>query len=111
DHLHAMPLPAPVPADWSITWDGRQALALPGGGSLSLEGAEAFDPPLRVHHRRGGERMRLPGRAHSHALKHLLQDAGIPPWHRARMPLLSDADGRVLAAGDGLLAAPLHDWL
>ncbi|GGK07176.1 tRNA lysidine(34) synthetase TilS [Luteimonas terricola] len=109
--LHAIPLAPSMPADWTVEWDGRRPLALPGGGSLSLEGADAFDHPLRAHARRGGERMRLPGRDHSHALKHLLQDAGIPPWQRARMPLLSDADGRLLAAGDNLLAAPLHDWL
>jgi len=110
-HLHALPLPSPVPAGWATEWDGRRPLALPGGGRLSLEGADAFDRPLRVHLRQGGERMRLPGRGHSHVLKHLLQDAGIPPWLRSRMPLLSDADGRLLAAGDGLVAAPLHDWL
>lgn len=110
--LHAFPLRtlAPLPLDWSRDWDGTSPLSLPGGGSLALEGA-AFAPPLRVHARRGGERLQLPGRAHSHALKHLLQDAGIPPWRRARMPLLSDAAGRLLAAGDQLLSAELHDWL
>jgi tRNA(Ile)-lysidine synthase len=110
-HLYAMPLPSPLPADWSLEWDGRQALALPAGGSLALEGAVAFDRPLRVHARRGGERLRLPGRSHSHALKHLLQDGGVPPWQRARMPLLSDPEGELLAAGDQLLSAPLHAWL
>jgi tRNA(Ile)-lysidine synthase len=109
--LHAMPQSPAPPLDWSLEWDGRQALPLPGGGSLALEGADAFDQTMRVHARRGGERMRLPGRSHSHALKHLLQDAGVPPWRRARMPLLSDSGGHVLAAGDQLLAAPLHDWL
>lgn len=109
--LHAVPPAAQAPADWTLEWDGRRPLALPGGGSLELEGAEAFDTPLRVHPRRGGERLRLPGRAHTHALKQLLQEAGIPPWQRARLPLLSDADGRLLAAGDRLLAAPLQAWL
>ena len=86
-------------------------LALPGGGWLSLEGADAFEAPLSVHARRGGERLRLPGRVHSHALKHLLQDTGVPPWLRTCMPLLSDAGGELLAAGDRLLSARLHDWL
>ena len=108
--LHAMPATLP-PHDWTLEWDGRGALALPGGGSLALEGADAFEHPLRVHLRRGGERMVLPGRRHSHALKHLLQDAGVPPWLRSRIPLLADSDGRLLAAGDRLLAAPFHDWL
>ena len=109
--LHGMRLRPTAPAGWSIDWDGREPLALPGGGSLALEGTAAFDHPLRVHGRRGGERMRLPGRGHSHALKHLLQDAGVPPWQRERMPLLSGPDGTLLAAGDRLPSATLHDWL
>jgi tRNA(Ile)-lysidine synthase len=112
-HLYALPLQAlvPLPPDWSRTWDGRAPLDLPGGGRLALEGAGSFERPLRAHARRGGERMRLPGRVHTHALKHLLQDAGVPPWQRGRMPLLSCAEGTLLAAGDRLLAAPLQDWL
>lgn len=108
------PLDAPVgaaPADWSLDWDGRAPLALPPGGRLALVGAGGFERIVRVHARRGGERLRLPGRAHSHALKHLLQDAAVPPWERARMPLLSAPDGSLLAAGDALLSGVLHDWL
>lgn len=64
-----------------------------------------FAEPLVVHARRGGERIALPGRAHSHALKHVLQDTGVPPWVRARMPLVSTRDGELLAAGDRLLSS------
>ena len=53
----------------------------------------------------------LPGRAHSHALKHVLRERGLPPWERARLPLLFAADGALLAAGGELLAAPLAAWL
>ena len=61
--------------------------------------------------RRGGERLRLPGRAHSHALKHLLQAEGIPPWERRLLPLVWDTGGELLAAGDLLPGARLDDWL
>ena len=64
-----------------------------------------------MHARRGGERIALPGRSHTHALKHVLQDAGMPPWQRERLPLLSTADGRLLAAGDRVLAADFAQWL
>lgn len=64
-----------------------------------------------VHARQGGERLTLPGRAHSHALKHVLQDLGVPPWERKRLPLLSDAEGRLLAAGDLAYAADFDAWL
>ncbi len=109
--LHACrPLP-PLPPNWETLWDGCAPLALPAGGELRLIGAEAFDSPLRVHARRGGERIVLPGRTHSHALKHVLQERGVPPWERARLPLLSAADGTLLAAGERLLAAMLDAWL
>jgi len=109
--LHAQLETPPLPADWRIDWDGRMPRVLPSGGRLELIGVDAFDVPLQVHARSGGERMRLPGRTHSHALKHLLQEAGVPPWRRARMPLLSDPTGTVLAAGDAILSAEFADWL
>nr|MBP6439838.1 tRNA lysidine(34) synthetase TilS [Thermomonas sp.] len=65
---------------------------------------------IRVHARRGGERIRLPRRSHQHSLKQVLQAHGIPPWQRVRMPLLSDREG-LLAAGDGILSARLQAWL
>jgi tRNA(Ile)-lysidine synthase len=64
-----------------------------------------------VRPRLGGERITLPGRGHGHALKHVLQDAGVPPWRRARLPLLIDGDGDVLAAGDAVLSARMAAWL
>lgn len=109
--LHADVLHEPLPAGWSQAWDGRATLMLPGGGRLQLVHAAGFDAPLRVHARQGGERIVLPGRSHSHALKHVLQDSGMPPWQRARLPLLSDPDGRLLAAGDAIVSAPLAAWL
>jgi len=38
--------------------------------------------------RRGGEKIKLPGRAGRHCLKKLYQEAGIPPWERDSRPLL-----------------------
>ena len=43
---------------------------------------------LIVQFRQGGERFRPMDRAHSQELKKLLQQAGIPPWERDRLPLL-----------------------
>jgi tRNA(Ile)-lysidine synthase len=62
---------------------------------------------LRLSARRGGERIRLPGRAHSHAVKKQLQALGVPPWERARLPLVHAADGELLAVGDVLVSARL----
>ncbi|MEO6226689.1 MAG: tRNA lysidine(34) synthetase TilS [Thermomonas sp.] len=109
--LHAQPMPSALPVDWSRDWDGSQILQLPTGATLELSGAVRFDAPLRVHARQGGERIMLPGRTHHHALKHVLQDFGIPPWRRIGMPLLTDADGVMQAAGDRILSASLATWL
>ncbi|OAX54802.1 tRNA(Ile)-lysidine synthase [Xanthomonas translucens pv. poae] len=110
--LYAERDPPPLPADWQAQWDGRAPLALPDGRHLQLlaDAPLGFDAPLQVRLRQGGERVLLPGRVHSQALKQVLQQAAIPPWQRARLPLLFDA-GRLLAAGDRIVAAPLHAWL
>ncbi len=112
DALHLLVLPLPeLPPHWQAEWDGKAPLALPGGAGLWLEGAEdGFGRVLQVRPRRGGERIVLPGREHSHALKHVLQDAGIAPWQRPALPLLYEGQ-RLLAAGDRILAAPFARWL
>lgn len=109
--LHASPLRAPLAREWETRWDGRTPLVLPTGDVLHLLGSTGFEAPLCAHARRGGERIRLPGRRHSHALKHVLQALAVPPWERERMPLLSTADGQVLAAGDRVLSAAFSQWL
>ncbi|MCM2338767.1 MAG: tRNA lysidine(34) synthetase TilS, partial [Lysobacter sp.] len=51
------------------------------------------------------------GRSHSHALKHVLQDLGVPPWERPHLPVLRTADGEVLAVGDLVHSATFDAWL
>ncbi len=109
--LHADIQRAPLPADWQAQWDGRHGLPLPGGDVLELSGADGFDAPISVHARQGGERITLPGRSHSHALKHVLQDLGVPPWQRERLPLLSTQDGELLAVGDLVYSSSFDTWL
>lgn len=113
DLLHAGSLRTSMPADWSTLWDGRQPLLLPTGDRLILDGPAgcAFESPLQVHTRRGGERLRLPGRTHHHSLQHALQQHGVPPWQRTRLPLLSASDGELLAAGDRVISARMQEWL
>jgi tRNA(Ile)-lysidine synthase len=58
---------------------------------------------VTVAPRRGGEKLKLPGRAGHHCLKKLYQEAGVPPWERDIRPLIY-LDGR-LAAVAGLWIA------
>jgi tRNA(Ile)-lysidine synthase len=101
-----------LPGEWRQSWDGRHAVTLPNGATLRLVGADALPAQCVLHARRGGERITLPGRHHSHRLKHVLQDLGVPPWHRTQLPLLADgADGALLAAGDLAYSATFATWL
>lgn len=113
DGLYAVEPARGLPADWSCRWDGQMPLALPNGDTLQLIGVDGFPSPLYAHARRGGERILLPERGHHHrTLKHVLQDFDIPPWQRARMPLLStDQHGTLLAAGDRIHSAGFEHWL
>jgi tRNA(Ile)-lysidine synthase len=109
--LHALRQSDEWSPDWEREWDGTAPIGLPDGGTLSLEGAPRFDATVQVRARVGGERIVLPGRTHSYQLKHVLQERGLPPWERARLPLLFAPDGMLLAAGTDILAAPFAQWL
>jgi len=111
--LYAERLAPELPPDWCATWDGEAPLPLPTGGALELLrpsdcGPVAECAPFRVRARAGGERITLPGRTHSHAVKIALQDAGVPPWQRKRLPWVFAADGDLLAVGDVLRSARAH---
>lgn len=111
DHAYLLPAQLPsLPCGWQAEWDGRAPLPLPDGGQLRLQGAVAFERPLQVRARVGGERIVLPGRPHSHALKDCLQREHLAPWRRAQLPLIFDGP-QLLAAADVVIAAPLQGWL
>ena len=61
---------------------------------------------ITVDFRRGGEKLKLPGREGQHCLKKLYQEVGIPPWERDVRPLIY-LNGR-LAAVAGLWVA---EWV
>lgn len=107
--LHAIVPVAAPPPDWSARWDARSSLELPAGaGTLALSRALPLD--FDVSFRRGGERIRLAPSRPSQSLRNLLQELGVPPWERVRIPLLR-RDGELVAAGDVLLADALAQHL
>lgn len=96
-----------------MSWDLREPLRIPGVGLLQatathgtgLSQERVGKSPLVVGLRQGGEVCRLPGRAHHHKLKKLLQEAGVPPWERSRLPLIYVND-ELAAIGDRWVCAP-----
>jgi tRNA(Ile)-lysidine synthase len=102
DRLHAVAAAAPPPPGEPVEWRPEQPLQL-AHGVLSLQRVAgsglASAAPLTVRYRLGGERLRPAGRQHTRSLKKLFQEAGIPPWCRARLPLLYRGDALVAVAG------------
>jgi tRNA(Ile)-lysidine synthase len=96
--------------DFCEIWDGANAVPL-----LELGGALRFKPeegrglsvaklrsgPVSLRLRRGGERMRLDPRRPRRTLKNLLQERGVPPWRRDRLPLVFCGADLVAVPGIG----------
>lgn len=102
--------PGPA-ADWQVTWRGERELALPElGGRLSMlpvqgEGlsvAKLGAAPMTLRLRQGGEKLKPDCGRPRKTLKHLLQEAAIPPWQRERLPLLYSGETLVAAPGIGI---------
>lgn len=90
----------------SLQLDGRRRLCwCPSSQGILLSVWRSAK--VEVRFRSGGEKIRLPNRQGSHRLKKLYQEAGIPPWLRAAMPLVY-LDGRLAAVGDRWLAADFY---
>ena len=115
DRLYLLePLPAASPAGYTgevslaRPWSGPEGkLQLVSGASPGLPGNWA-EEGFSVRFRKGGERFRPMGRQHSRPLKKWLQEAGVPPWLRARIPLLYREDALV-AVGDLWVTAATGD--
>jgi tRNA(Ile)-lysidine synthase len=99
DHLYVMkPLPV-IPEGWECRWSGKEPLQLPDGRHLLLDGYAGVEQQWVIRYRRGGERFRpAPGRP-SRELRTLLQESGIPPWQRDRLPLVFAGDELIAIAG------------
>lgn len=107
-----------VPAAWQVTpspqvINGQETtLELQGNGRLR------FSVPVvvsgwRIGYRQGGERLVVPGRG-SRDLKRLLNEQGVPPFLRGRLPLLWRGDELLAVANlpglDGLPGGGRLEW-
>jgi tRNA(Ile)-lysidine synthase len=97
--MWAMPPARTLDLTWQQFWQG-EPMQLADGGMLSLSDPGArLSEPLLVHLRRGGERIKPAGDAHTRELRDLFQRAGMPPWQRAAVPLIS-AGNELVAVAD-----------
>ncbi len=93
-------------------WCPEQALILPTGRlsatpttGLGLRRSAVAAGALSVRSRHGGERLQLPGQGVHQSLKHLWQSARVPPWARARTPLIYVDDELAAVPGIGVAKA------
>lgn len=110
NEVRVLPQAAPLPPNLEWAWHGGAELELaPLEGRLSFRSAVGEGIGLNwlqacavtVRLRCGGERLRPDCRRPARSLKHLLQEAGVPPWQRDRLPLLFRGDDLIWAAGIG----------
>ncbi|PXX91503.1 tRNA lysidine(34) synthetase TilS [Marinobacter vulgaris] len=119
-YLYLVPEQAPVPSGVSVLVPEQELVW--GEWRLRLDASENHKipaPEIRISTRAGGERLRPTAQGPSRSLKNWLQEKHIPPWERARLPLLREMeDGReeVVGVGDLWLsckyggAAPASGW-
>lgn len=90
------------------TWKGEPRLAIPElGGELRFrpvrgKGIAAELKSLQIRTRKGGERLQPDARRPRRTLKNLFQEAGVPPWERDRLPLLTSGTDVVWVPGLGV---------
>lgn len=100
DHLQAMPpLPELPGSDWG-TWSSEARFLLPGMAG-TLEASEPPPIPLTIRRARAGEAFRPAGATHSRTLRNRFQELGVPPWLRARIPVIEAGDGAWCMPGIG----------
>ena len=94
-----------------VRWQGEVRLELPElGGVLYFEHADGTGVSLEklkrdavtVRLRQGAEKIRTDCRRPTRILKKLLQELGIPPWRRERLPLLFCGEELAAVAGVGV---------
>jgi tRNA(Ile)-lysidine synthase len=115
DCLYLLETSVEMPNDWQHVWADALPFTLPNGdewgfdsGQNTVDLAEAvqkhFGGDLLIGFRQGGEKILLKNREQHSSLKNCLQELGVPPWERSRLPLMFTATGECLALGDVLLS-------
>lgn len=116
DHLYILPAMPDPPQEPAQALLPEESLDLgPGMGQLALQplveggiSPECAGDGLWVRYRQGGEEIRPAGHERTHKLKKLLQQEGIVPWMRERLPLLYAGD-TLVAVADLWIAAECTD--
>lgn len=91
-----------------LAWRGESELQLPHGVLLFTRvaghglAAQKIPERLDIRSRAGGERFRPDAKRPTRSLRHLLQEAGMPPWERAALPLIYIGERLAVVPGIGV---------
>ncbi|HYH43041.1 MAG TPA: tRNA lysidine(34) synthetase TilS, partial [Burkholderiales bacterium] len=97
DLIYLVPARAAGPAGDAVTWHGEREIALPSAGGVltmvrghgkGISAARLDGAPVTIRTRQGGERLQTQAKGPRRTVKNLLQEAGIPPWQRERLPFI-----------------------
>lgn len=108
ERVYLLPAGSRSPREGLVTWHGERRIALPftdgvmtmirgKGEGLSL--ARLQGAPVTIRSRRGGERLQPDANRPRRTVKNLLQEAGLPPWERERVPFIYCGDALVCVPG------------
>jgi tRNA(Ile)-lysidine synthase len=98
DGLYMLAALPEIPANWESPWAGAP-LILPDGRTLTADSWPWAGKSVVVRYRRGGEKIKPAGSAHTRELKTLMQEAGMPPWQRERVALVFVEDELLVVLG------------
>lgn len=110
-----------LPMNYVQAWRGEDPWNLPElGGQFVFSRSKGFgislaklrNESVTVRLRVGGERFQPDSKRPRRSLKHWLQEARIPPWQRARLPLLYCKEHLIYVPGigiDSLFQAQAHE--
>lgn len=106
--VYLLPADSVTPTEGVVAWRGERRVALPftdgvltmerrKGEGLSL--ARLQSEPVTIRRRRGGERLQTDDKRPRRTVKNLLQEAGVPPWERERVPFIYSGERLVCVPG------------
>jgi tRNA(Ile)-lysidine synthase len=94
---------------FDLVWNGEPQLTLPNGGQLIFKQVVGAGlalkfgmTKLRISQRNGGESFKPNVLRPTRTLKHLLQEANMPPWQRDYLPLIYWQDTLAFVPGIGI---------
>ncbi|MFT5426901.1 MAG: tRNA(Ile)-lysidine synthase [Gammaproteobacteria bacterium] len=95
EYLYIMPSLSPHNVKLVTRWNFEGTLKLASGflkavssKGVGIKRTMISSDNVEIKYRQGGEQIKLSGRNHTHELKKLMQEEGVLPWFRDRIPLI-----------------------